>query len=852
VRSVAGHIPFDLAACCHKALARSPEDRYESPQTLADDLQAFVRGGLVGAARYSLSQRLGKVAARNKKVVVGVALTVIVALVTLVLGAISYVTGLSAEKDRARDAETVALSRMSEARLAQAEALLAGDDPRGVRRLLSEAVTVQQGLGQSGLSARLALSVYFRQVPQPMLSVKLKEGAGTSIAVAEDCEFVASSRGSEIDIRDLTTGGVRAVLEGHQGDVIWIQTTSRRGYLGSLGDDRSFRIWDVKERKTVRRIELDQDYRTARLCRDGSRVFVGSKSGTMSCFDVETGERLASRAISDRPVYSIEALSDGSVAYVAMAHNQLFAWDVADDRVLWTETWNHGAEPQVLLTRDEKVLLDVSQDREIALIDPRTGESLRSHTGHPGSSCVALLGEGFVAGGRDGVLRVISTEDAQIVKLLHGHESQVVALSSCHDGRHLVSVDKSGLLNVWDRKHLELEEAWAAHEKGCVGLAFSHDGAWLATTGRDGWIRIWDAATHLLLKEIEAPDEPLCVAVSPDSSRLAVGCLDGSVCVWSLPEGRLERRVQADSRSCRCVEFSPDGTCLATGGGVGVVSVLDMGSGKWVQQWPAHRKMVWSVRWSHDGRQVASGSLDGSVRVWDVEKGGEVLTFRGIPGEWTPIYQVVFSEDDRRLWYSTWVGGAGRMSVGDGGNPANMLLRTGSPLLGLAVSEKSGLAATGAFDGSVALWQLPDLSPIRRIENRQLPAGCAAFSGNGWTLGVAGSDGVVSLRNLRLGEEYECREAQGELAADALRSRMRDPEALLQLARWYAFRQAWDVALACFTRSSECGGSVDAYELGLAALAAGDDAMAEPLLRKAVGRGEIDPVHGELLLAACR
>ncbi len=65
--SLRAEIPPGLAAICEKAMAREPVDRYESAATLAEDLEAFLRGDALAAvprvepARIDLRRRSGTV-----------------------------------------------------------------------------------------------------------------------------------------------------------------------------------------------------------------------------------------------------------------------------------------------------------------------------------------------------------------------------------------------------------------------------------------------------------------------------------------------------------------------------------------------------------------------------------------------------------------------------------------------------------------------------------------------------------------------------------------------------------------------------------------------------------------------
>jgi hypothetical protein len=66
-----------------------------------------------------------------------------------------------------------------------------------------------------------------------------------------------------------------------------------------------------------------------------------------------------------------------------------------------------------------------------------------------------------------------------------------------------------------------------------------------------------------------------------------------------------------------CMAFSPDGSRIASASDDRSVKVWDAAMGEEVLTLKGHTSMVWGVAFSPDGTRIASASLDGTVRVWD-------------------------------------------------------------------------------------------------------------------------------------------------------------------------------------------------------------------------------------------
>ena len=69
----------------------------------------------------------------------------------------------------------------------------------------------------------------------------------------------------------------------------------------------------------------------------------------------------------------------------------------------------------------------------------------------------------------------------------------------------------------------------------------------------------------------------LCVAISPDGSRLATSSEDGTVKLWDSQTGQEVLTLRGHTDIVPSVAFSPDGTQLATAGVDGTVQIREAG-----------------------------------------------------------------------------------------------------------------------------------------------------------------------------------------------------------------------------------------------------------------------------------
>ena len=85
LRECAPGAPSELAAICERAMASDPEDRYQSAEEMAEEIQRFQSGGFVRAYSYGTADLLRRFVARNRQGVI-LGLAALLALIALAAG----------------------------------------------------------------------------------------------------------------------------------------------------------------------------------------------------------------------------------------------------------------------------------------------------------------------------------------------------------------------------------------------------------------------------------------------------------------------------------------------------------------------------------------------------------------------------------------------------------------------------------------------------------------------------------------------------------------------------------------------------------------------------------------------
>lgn len=265
-------------------------------------------------------------------------------------------------------------------------------------------------------------------------------------------------------------------------------------------------------------------------------------------------------------------------------------------------------------------------------------------------------------------------------------------------------------VTIWEVRDGSLVTRLDGLPERITSLAWHPNGTQLAVAGGSpmqwGTVALVDVAGLAPVKFLcDLPETALSVAFSADGGRIAAGCGDRTVRLFDTASGASRRVLKSHADWVQAVTFSADGSHLLTASRDRTARVVDLKSGEVTTSYTGHDAPLLAAAFGLDG-QAWTLARGGAMHRWDATratrsgelKGAEWAGFRAGPSG------IVTTASDRKL----------RFFAGTERTPKTTWDAIGDTVQSLAISTDGKLCASGAADGTVAIFALPEGKPVRQ------------------------------------------------------------------------------------------------------------------------------------------
>jgi WD40 repeat protein len=708
-------VPRDLETVVLKAMAKRPQDRYQSARELADDLRRFLATEPIRARRVGPVGRLVRWARRNPTV----ASLLFAVLLTFAAGtaAASYFAYQAAERERD------ALWHADEAKKNEQRALDKEKFAAEKEKLAIEKEKIAVAAQKRGLTL-----LYETRIQSAHLALRGGE---------EDraCQFLEAAKPTpgEEDLRGwewhylarllwdkppsfVARPQVRLPPQVLLHTVRLSDDGARLATVAAVDADRpelgfQAEVWDTRQkvRLFTRQFKPSQlpddalEFLVSSLRADGRALALGSGNRVI-VWEVDAGrERVFDLGL---PVHQV-ALDPTGRRFACVVGTpdreagpadptrpeptwSLQVWDLAEGAGKWTLCAGKGfnAAHLVGFGRNGRSLLARDPDRGWVLWKPASGKERLRLTGLPGVREAALSPDGELIAGWDGgdTLHVFDADSGKRLWSVPAPGFRRARFA----GDRLVVLDDFGRIVIHDLDRLQPPRTlrWDGHTPSLAAIALTPEGA-LVAADRAGTVAQWDLSRPPVYRVPGSAVGDVGCDHSADGRRLVV-VDEGQLRLYDAVTGRLlgVRGLVADGFPYALVALRADGRLVALATPPDEVP----GGAPLLFPWP-HSGLpgLFAAAWTW-----SEPSPHGRVKVIDPDTGRCVLDWLS-PWETPAFSNLTFSPTNRYL-----------LAVADGSRPPFVWDLEAGRELHLPLPRAQHIATFSPDDRQLAVWSVPE------------------------------------------------------------------------------------------------------------------------------------------------
>jgi WD40 repeat protein/serine/threonine protein kinase len=728
---VRGDLDWIVMKCLEKDRGR----RYETANSLADDVRNCLAGRPVLAGPQSVSYRLAKFVRRHR----GPVAAGVMVFTAFLIGLAGTLWEARRATDRAGAAQTALKtiehnSYTSNIQMAQA-ALDFGMFDR-VRQRLDACPTALRGWEWRWLNSSIENS---------LIELRHPDRVFTAVFSPDGHRILTASGDNRARVWDAGTGATLVTFAGHEDKVVSAAFSPDGARVVTASCDNTARVWDAGAGTTVSRLVGHTGcVLAAAFSPDGARVVTASEDMTARVWDATSGAMVLPLTGHARAVTAAAFSPDGARIVTGSRDLTARVWDSATGMPLAQLLGHTDLLKSVAFSPDGTRIVTSSYDHTARVWDAATGSPLAKPMEHTKAvNCAAFSADGarIVTASTDGTVRVWDASTSTMVREFR-NTAPVDWAAFRPDGGRIVSASDDDIVRVWDATSEPGNAELKGHTDCVTSAAFSPDGTRVVTASFDNTARVWDAVSgRAILKLAGHVGYVSSAAYSPDGARIITASWDNTVRVWDAATGSPLGNPMVYPAVVISAAFSPDGRRIATACYDSIARVLDAQSGALLAELAGHTGFVTSAAFSPDGARVVTGSRDGTARIWDALSGKVLATLSPHRGY---INSAVFSPDGRRIVAAS---GVHTAIVWDASSGAVILELKGhaADVLAAVFSPDGQRIVTASTDGTARLWDASTGEFLVEFKGHTGFVNTTAFSGNGDRIVTASNDSTARV-----------------------------------------------------------------------------------------------------------
>ncbi|XP_077932574.1 apoptotic protease-activating factor 1 isoform X2 [Halichoerus grypus] len=522
------------------------------------------------------------------------------------------------------------------------------------------------------------LQVFKAETGEKLLEIKAHEDEVLCCAFSADDRLIATcSVDKKVKIWNSVTGELVHIYDEHSEQVNCCHFTNNSHYLllATASSDCFLKLWDLNQKEC--RNTMFGHTNSVNHCRfspDDKLLASCSADGTLKLFDIHTSDLLAEIPtghhstiqycdFSPQNHLAVVALSQCCVelwnmdsylkvadcrGHLSWVHCVMFSPDgssfltSSDDQTirLWEtkKVCKNSAivlkqEIDVVFQENEVTVLAVDNIKRLQLINGKTGQIDYLTEAQVSCCCLSPHFQYIAFGGEDGAIEILELLNNRIFQSRIGHKKTVRHIQFTDDGKTLISSSDDSSIQVWNWQSEEYVFL-QAHQETVKDFKLLKNSK-LLSWSFDGTVKVWSIITGRIEKDFVChQDTVLSCDISPDATKFSSTSADKTAKIWSFDLLSPLCELRGHKGCVRCSVFSVDSTLLATGDDNGEIRIWNVSNGELlhlcapisVEEGAAtHGGWVTDLCFSPDSKMLVSAG--GYLKWWNVVTGESSQTF---------------------------------------------------------------------------------------------------------------------------------------------------------------------------------------------------------------------------------
>src|SRR5262245_4679683 len=390
----------DLETVCLKCLEKDPQRRYASAESLADDVERWLRHEPIRARPAAPAERLGKWIRRNP----GPAALLLISSLAI----LAFLVGQTIMSVRVSRANTRLSASLYELRWRQADEASRTEDRAEAIARFSQ--FLRENPSDSTAAARLLSLLSSHSFPVLLHPPLAHEAPVVAVNFSRAGDRLATISGNTARLWNVQSGRLETELP-HPAqlshEVLCGDSDLR---LLTISSEPKARLWDLSRRQIIKEISLspvDPGFvgRMVLLTRDRRRMALNVQSNVVGVLDAESGEWMAPLVSLPAEIHRL-ALSEDGRLLATSSSSDVQLWDAASNRPLFASMELTGRATDLRFSEDGRWLTCSSKEK-IQVISTVTGARDREFNASVSKIAFVSSNDTLIAVTREGISPIV-------------------------------------------------------------------------------------------------------------------------------------------------------------------------------------------------------------------------------------------------------------------------------------------------------------------------------------------------------------------------------------------------------------------------------------------------------------